>query len=73
LWIAKNQRTTIVNVYQDFVATIHTNFFQGHMDRDLTILEKFGYPIKKKKKGMIKAYVHWQNVLCENTYYSKST
>jgi hypothetical protein len=32
LWITNNQRTIVTDIYQDFVASTHSDFFQGQTD-----------------------------------------
>jgi hypothetical protein len=32
LWIANNQRTIVTDIYQDFVVSAHSDFFQGQTD-----------------------------------------
>ncbi len=32
LWMANNQHTIVINFHQDFVASMHSNIFQGQMD-----------------------------------------
>jgi hypothetical protein len=34
LWITNNQRNIGINFHQDFVAGMHSDFFQGQMDRE---------------------------------------
>jgi hypothetical protein len=35
LWIANNQQTVVANFHQDFMASMHSNFFQGQTDTGL--------------------------------------
>jgi hypothetical protein len=35
LWITNNQQNIVINYHQDFVASMHTDFFKGQTDRGL--------------------------------------
>ncbi len=51
LLIVNNQRTIVINFHQDFMTSMHSNFFQGQVNRGLTYWPnntgKIGYPKKK--------------------------
>jgi hypothetical protein len=53
LWLANNQHNTVISLNQDFVASMHSDFFQGRADGaysiSLTILGKLGCLSKKKE------------------------
>jgi hypothetical protein len=36
MWITDNQQTTVKHFFRDFMASAHSNFFQGQMDMGLT-------------------------------------
>ncbi len=38
MWLANNYKNIAINFHQDFVDTLHTDFFQEHMDRDIFYL-----------------------------------
>jgi len=57
-WIANNQRNILINLRQDFMASAHSDFFQGQMDRGLfywphhsgeTHLSKLGEKVNRQK------------------------
>jgi hypothetical protein len=55
LWINNKQRTIVVNISQNFAASMHTSFFQGQADRGLFYWPEHsgeaGLPLQEEKEG----------------------
>jgi hypothetical protein len=64
LWFTHNQRTVVLNLLQDFMASTHTDFFQGQLGRGLIHLSNHS------RKNLLHIQEHEEDVIEKCFYFS---